>query len=321
MDEIKVSVCCVTYNHEKYLKEALDGILLQKTDFDYEVIISDDCSTDNSQEIIKSYIPKFGDRITAFLGEKNIGPCKNTQKVISHAKGRYIVFLETDDKWTDPYKLQKQADYLDNNPDVIAVSHRCRVIDSESQAINVVYPQCQKKEYTLSMFRKWILPGQTTTIMYRNYHIYGLGINSEFVDNVSKLGPGDRVKVFALMTKGKIHCLSDTMSDYRLVKKGGSSFSASNKMKYKDYIYYFRGYLKFAQDSNLPKEFLITSETLYIEAVLAAFILQRSITYKELKEYTKDMSDKVVPTIYAGQHILLTGFNKIKGLLLNREYI
>lgn len=216
MRNIKLSICCVTYNHEKYLKEALDGILMQQVNFEYEVIISDDCSTDNSQKIIEEYKPLFGDKITVFLGKKNVGANNNYDRVQGCSKGQYAIVLETDDKWTDPYKLQRQVDYLDTHPETIAVAHRCVVIDDKSRIQKIKYPECKKKIYTLKQFRKWIMPGQTTTIMYRNYHCNNIGVDSSFIFKSSELGPGDRAKVFALLSKGEIHCMSDIMSEYRI---------------------------------------------------------------------------------------------------------
>lgn len=321
MGNIKLSICCVTYNHEKYLKEALDGILMQKVNFDYEVIISDDCSTDNSQKIIEEYIPLFGDKITVFLGEKNIGANKNYDRVQLCSKGEYAIVLETDDKWTDPYKLQKQVDYLDAHPDVIAVAHRCTVINNMSKPQRIMYPECKKKKYTLRQFRKWIMPGQTATIMYRNYHCNNIGVDSCFISRCSELGPGDRAKVFALLSQGKIYCIPEVMSEYRLVTNEGSSFSATNRLKYKDYISYFKEFVQFSKNKNLPMEFSQTAKMLYLEAIDASFFVTHEITWEEKKYYMQGLDHKAKLLIYIGQHVLRVITNKIIGRITGNEYI
>lgn len=319
MNDIKLSICCITYNHEKYLKEALEGILLQKVDFDYEVIISDDCSTDNSQSIIKSYLPLFKQRVKTFLGTKNIGAIDNYDRAQLCSEGEYVIVLETDDKWTDPYKLQKQVDYLDSHPEVIAVAHKCKVIDKNSKVINIKYPECKSKVYTLKEYKKWIMPGQTTTIMYRNYHVRDLGIDSIFIKECSQKGPGDRAKVFSLLANGEIHCLPDCMSEYRLIKNEGSSFSATNTLTYINYIDYFKIFVDYAK-KNLKMNYIDVANSMYVEAIFAACFLSREINIKKLRELLHEVKRKKV-YLYVVQYLLHLLKNKIIGVITNNEYL
>ena len=321
MDNIKVSICCVTYNHEKYLREALDGILMQKVNFEYEVIIGDDHSTDASQDIIRSYQNKFGKRMIAFLGDKNIGANDNCERVLRRSRGEYQIVLETDDKWTDPYKLQKQVDYLDAHPEAIAVTHRCKVIDKNSKLMNVVYPECRDNIYTLKHFRKWIMPGQTATIMCRNYYIKDIGIDTEFIYRCSKLGPGDRAKVFSMMTMGQIHCLPDVSSQYRLVRDEGNSFSATNRLKYKDYARYWKFFADFATKKELASCFYDTAYTMYLEAMLAGFIIQHNVSFKEVIHALKMHKKWLKSIFYILGHVNHVLLNHVKGLIEGQEYL
>ena len=116
IEEIKVSVCVVTYNQEKYIAQCLQSLVDQKTDFNFEVIISDDCSTDKTPEIIKEFHNKYPDIIKPILHEENMGAFKNFIFVHEQAVGEYIAHIDGDD-YALPKKLQKQADYLDANPD------------------------------------------------------------------------------------------------------------------------------------------------------------------------------------------------------------
>lgn len=112
---MKVSIICTAYNHEKYIADALDGMLMQKTDFDYEILVNDDCSMDNTAEIIKEYEIRYPGIIKAFYQDVNMYSrgLSVTSFLIEQASGEYIALCEGDDFWIDEFKLQKQIDYLD----------------------------------------------------------------------------------------------------------------------------------------------------------------------------------------------------------------
>lgn len=116
---MKVSVCMITYNHEKYISQAIESVLMQKTNFYFELIVGDDFSLDNTQNIINKIHLQYPDKIVPILRKKNIGMMPNFIDVLQNAKGKYIAILEGDDYWTDPHKLQKQVDFLEANPDYV----------------------------------------------------------------------------------------------------------------------------------------------------------------------------------------------------------
>lgn len=115
MENPLVSVCMITYNHESYIHEAIKGVLIQKTNFPFELIIGEDCSTDNTRKIIREYETQYPEIIIAQYPETNRGMAKNFTTVIESARGKYIALCEGDDYWTDPLKLQKQVDFLEGN--------------------------------------------------------------------------------------------------------------------------------------------------------------------------------------------------------------
>ena len=178
MNDIKVSVCCFTYNHAPYLSKALDSVLSQKTNFRYEIIIGDDCSTDGSQDIINAYAIKFPDLIKTIYQPVNSRGKKNFSDVYKSAEGQYVIALETDDYWTDPNKLQIQVDYLDRHPACIAVAHNCVVVDEHDRQLARKYPAIDQGVYRYKHFRKGLMPGQTTTVLYRN---------PKFVENLNQV--------------------------------------------------------------------------------------------------------------------------------------
>lgn len=320
MGNIKLSICCASYNHGKYLKEALNGILMQKVNFEYEVIIGDDCSTDDSQSIIESFRPKFKKNYITFLNKKNVGALNNFDRIQSCTRGEYVIVLETDDRWTDPLKIQKQVDYLDLHPEVIAVAHKCNVIDKNSKPTKFIYPQCNKKKYSLGEYRKGIMPGQTTTMMYRNYHSYDLGIDTNFISKCNHCGPGDRAKIFALLARGQIHCLSDVMSDYRYVWDEGTSFSATDKMNYSDYINYYGLFVKYAKDK-LSRNYVDAATSVYSEMVFSALFLGREISVRQAWILLKPIDRKYKVFFYVIIYILHIARNKIVGKISGYTYM
>lgn len=122
-----VSVFMMAYNHEKYISEAIDGVLMQKTNFDFDIVIGEDCSTDNTRQIILDYQKKYPGKFKLLLHENNIGAIANQLDVFSSCTGKYIAMCEGDDYWTDPYKLQKQVDFLEANEDYVICFHNVQI--------------------------------------------------------------------------------------------------------------------------------------------------------------------------------------------------
>ncbi|HDR2326701.1 TPA: glycosyltransferase [Enterobacter kobei] len=127
-DKIKVSICCIAYNQELYISEAIDSFLKQKTSFPFEILISDDCSSDATKEIIERYVRKFPSIIQSVGADKNLGANGNILNVFSHAKGKYIAFCEGDDYWVDDNKLQVQFEAMESNPNIKFSFHPCYLL-------------------------------------------------------------------------------------------------------------------------------------------------------------------------------------------------
>ncbi|MDA1381025.1 glycosyltransferase [Plesiomonas shigelloides] len=129
--EIKVSVCVVTYNQEKYIAECLQSLVDQVTNFPFEIIVGEDCSTDKTREIVLEFQNKYPDIIKPLLHEQNVGASKNYLMTHAKACGKYIAHMDADD-YALPGKLQAQADFLDKNPKCNMVFHRMDVIDGDN---------------------------------------------------------------------------------------------------------------------------------------------------------------------------------------------
>ncbi len=144
----KVSVCVVTYNHEKYIRECLESIVTQKCDFDFEVIVGEDCSTDNTRVIVQEYVDKYPDIVKPLFHKENVGAVNNIILVYSMSQSKYICHIDGDD-YTLPNKLQTQYDILENNADCIICSHDMELIDNNGKRLNKSFIKYKKGKYTL----------------------------------------------------------------------------------------------------------------------------------------------------------------------------
>ena len=231
-NDIILSVYVATYNHEKYIERALDSILMQKIDYNMEILVGEDCSTDSTREILKEYEKNHPDsRMQIFYREKNMygSECNNSQDLKLRCRGKYMIALEGDDFWTDENKLQRQVEFLETHPEYIAVAHNCVVVGEDSEPNGEVYQECEDTEYTFKHFFSEIMPGQLATLMYRNYFI-----DEKFDYSILEKGlsPDDRLMYCALLCHGKIYCIQEKMSAYRHITTHGSSFSATNSFNY-----------------------------------------------------------------------------------------
>jgi glycosyltransferase involved in cell wall biosynthesis len=123
-----LSICLITYNHEKYIREAIEGILIQKTNFDFELVIGEDSSSDNTRDICVEYAEKYPHLIKLLPKTKNLGMMPNFVRTYNACIGEFIALIEGDDYWTDPEKLQKQVDYLIQNPGCSICAHDVNIV-------------------------------------------------------------------------------------------------------------------------------------------------------------------------------------------------
>ena len=231
----KLSVCFIVYNHEPYLRQSLDAILSQKTDFDFDIVVGEDCSTDNSRAILNEYKERYPDKFTLLYRDKNLGrPTLNVYQTSQECRGDYIAYLEGDDYWTDDNKLQKQVDFLESHTDYMACTHTCKVVGKNGEDVDDVEALSLYEwdgDYTFEdykqNFTRW--PGQTATVVCRNIFKEGkydysiLYKAHDFLD--------DGVILLFLLTQGKIFRMKETMSAWRFVKKEGEGNWNSLKLK------------------------------------------------------------------------------------------
>ena len=223
-----VSVCCTTYNHAPFIRQCLDGFVMQKTSFSFEVLIHDDASTDGTQDIIQEYAIRYPDIIKPIYQAENqyskgVKICLTY--IYPRVKGKYIALCEGDDYWTDPYKLQKQVDFLESHLDYVMCSHD----------VDIYF---QKKNLYIRAIKG--IPGQgiiydldyliqdktyctfTQSVMYRRD---ALDLKQFRLYKVTQ----DNVLFFHLLKSGKGYCMPDVMAVYR--KHSGGVWSGSDLEK------------------------------------------------------------------------------------------
>lgn len=233
---VMVSVIVLTYNHKKYIRQALDSILEQKTAFSYEILVGDDCSSDGTSEIISRYAAQHPGKLSVFIRPENVGATKNLYDLFQRAGGKYIASCEGDDYWCDSLKLQKQIDFLENHPKYSGCTHACLIVDENGKAAaNQRLPWvCLKEHYTLRDFRGVYLPGQAATLVHRNFfldteHDYSI---------IHQASPmvADRTVVLILTMSGPIRRLPETMSCYRRCQHSGGQSATTVLFQKNQYV-------------------------------------------------------------------------------------
>ena len=165
---MKVSVATVTYNHEPYLAEAVASALAQRTDFPFEIVIGEDCSTDGTRAVAQKLAEENPGRVRLELRDSNLGLTRNTAATLQSCRGDYIAILEGDDYWIDPEKLQRQADFLDANPDCAWCFTRATVVNEKGENIDVPPIVWNvKPKYTLADYLDRQFQPRFCTVMFR----------------------------------------------------------------------------------------------------------------------------------------------------------
>lgn len=217
---IKVSVTILTYNQKEFIGKAIESALSQKTNFDVEILVGDDCSTDGAQETILAYQEKYPDKVKAVLHSKNLGQngLFNTIETLKLAKGTYIAPMDGDDYWTDDQKLQRQVDFMEAHPDFSACFHNALITYEDGTPSHELNSPDQKEVITAADLvgedEIWFMA--TSAVMFKN------GI-MHYPDWFLKSSSGDIPRYVILAKHGPIGYVPGVMSVYRK-NRGGASF-------------------------------------------------------------------------------------------------
>ena len=247
-EDILVSVTMITFNHSKYIAKAIESVLMQECNFKFELLIGDDCSSDETRSIVSKYQEQFPDIVKPIFYKNNVGGTRNSYELFMRAKGKYIALLEGDDLWCDKNKLQKQFDFLENNFQYAGCGCDFRYIHENGELFFEERERRMKQDlyadgnvYTLKQFNECKLPSQTGTLFFRN--IFQQGIDGKIMYEAHRM-IGDFTQILLILTKGNIYKIPEYMAYYRYSEKTGSSWSASEISNpynsYDRFMYYIR---------------------------------------------------------------------------------
>jgi len=221
MENIIVSVLMVTYGHELYIEKAIDSVLSQQCNFKFELIIANDCSPDNTDRVIRSFLqnhPKK-DLVKYICNTANLGIVKNFALAASNCDGKYIGICEGDDFWIDKLKLQRQVDFLEENDNYSLITHNAlKVYEGSTQEDEHFIKNAISGDLTIrDILDKWSIP--TASMLFRSSVIKNL---PEWIVEIYSF---DFTLTLLCANKGRIYFLKDVMSVYRLIYNGTSASS------------------------------------------------------------------------------------------------
>lgn len=261
-----VSILCITYNQEKYIEQALEGFLIQKTNFQIEIVIHDDASTDNTAFIIQGYVDKNPDLFVAIIQKENqyskgVNPL--FEYAIPKCSGKYIAICEGDDYWTDPLKLQKQVDFLEANPDYSLCFHDALVYWENRKSLPYYFCRDLQKTtfYLEDVIKSWFIP--TASIILRRSLLFPLP------NMLRDVYAGDYALLLFLALKGKIYYFNKLMSVYR---QHDSNFTATISTSYirerrAQFFYSFNEYTNSRYSRQITKKLKKANKSIRISQV------------------------------------------------------
>jgi glycosyltransferase involved in cell wall biosynthesis len=233
-----VSVKMITYNHAPFIARAIESVLQQKTNFTFELVIGEDCSIDGTREIVYRYQEKYPDIIRIVTSDQNVGMKKNGYRTTKACNGKYIAFCEGDDFWHHPEKMQKQADYLEANPD-------CGMVYS---SYDVYHPESKKTIGDFVKYRSWQMPERwdvksfvssdigsgrgilTCTVMARLSLVNEIIETDPHLHHKSKFRMGDTQLHAAIISQSRVHYIPESLATHIITKESATRSSDVKKV-------------------------------------------------------------------------------------------
>lgn len=210
-----VTVLITTYNQQTYIAKAIDSVLAQKTDFPFEIYVSEDCGTDGTRAILQDYAQRYPHIIRLNLRSENVGISRNWYEGLCAARGEFVCTLEGDDWWLDEYKLQKQVDFLRSHPDYVAVSHTIRLTDDAQNTYGSLPddPRLMDQDATMELFLQGVTYSCTACLV-RNF--FDAGDTALYNYVTANRSIADFALCMLYLDKGKVFVMSQPLSAYRI---------------------------------------------------------------------------------------------------------
>lgn len=252
---MKLSIFVVTYNQEQYIQQALDSILMQKVNFDYEVIIGEDCSTDSTPQICEEYASLYPN-IKVYHHNPNKGLVKNWEFVLNHCQGEYVAMLEGDDYWLDEHKLQTQVDYLDTHPECVLTFTSADVrYEGGDVRDEHLFSHLEQREYSLrEVYEKWSV--LSSTVVFRNCPALPIHYPQSIYIN-------DTYTFLHILQYGTAYCINEEWTAYR--RHAGN---LSRKDSREDSVRWMNQHRLMGKEFPELKDVAERMESLYLKALL-----------------------------------------------------
>ena len=210
---MKLSVMMITYNHVQFIAQAIESVLRQRVNFEYEVVIGEDCSTDGTRSVIMDFHRRYPNRIVPLFRDRNLGAMRNFKETLAACRGKYVAVLEGDDYWIHEDKLQMQINFLDEHNDHAICCHRARFVNETAAGPSPVYPTRSAGTYVMAdlLHENFVV---TNSVVYR------WGSVGSLPDWLLALKMGDWPLHVLVSRAGKIHLMDEVMSVYRIHQGG-----------------------------------------------------------------------------------------------------
>lgn len=283
----KLSVCMITYGHEKYIREAIEGVLVQQCNFEIELIISNDCSPDNTDKVIQDILDKNEIKIVVkyFKHETNLGTMPNFIFALQQCSGQYIALCEGDDYWTDPLKLRKQVDFLDQNLEYVLCFHNVDIEKTNGEIVEDFITKVPENYETLETLARLGNYIHTPSVVFRN-------IIKKFPFEFEFSPIGDYFLYIMLAENGKIKLLEEKMAVYRY---GVGVFSNNSNLQITSKNHrLFTSLLSYLKDEKIKRIIFERqkNDLIFIEDIIKSeydnLFVSGNLFFKTLNSFLKD---------------------------------
>lgn len=289
---IDLTIIMLTYNHEKFIKTAIESILEQVTNYKYEILIGDDFSKDSTAKIIEEYQNLYPNKIRFIKRDKNIGASKNLYDLLSKSRGRYIAYLEGDDFWNDKNKIQKQINLLDSN-DYIGVAHANYRVDMDGNNFGETCYFSKAKVININNLLKTSVGlFHTATFMHKNIFLNSQ-INYNIIFEAHSL-IADYTIACLCLDKGSVLYIPDRMSSYRenTSSIGENASAIIRRNMSNQYYEIISMYSKLDNYFDNKYSFNYAKSVRVLE-LLSSYFIKKNIKTKEILEFWRKLSFKV----------------------------
>lgn len=298
-----LSVCLITYKHELYIRQAIESVLSQKVNFTWEFIIAEDCSPDKTRQIVEEYKAKYPDVFRLILQESNVGPFQNVFDLLSAATGKYIAYLEGDDYWIDPLKLQKQVDVLEKNGTLSIAAHGAYKLTDKLSLIDSPFKTDTIWSTKDILANDWFI--MSASLMFRKSM---MDFSPAWYPDVTH---GDLALILLTSLNGNGFFSPEPMCVYRITNTGVvSGYSIEDS---KSYVFLLNQFNKISQ-YKFDKEIVALKEKIRID-ILQKFLNQNKTTNPFSGEYLRNLIElakwaKATEWIYVARRTVMDKLKK-----------